>query len=207
MGYPIDHHGYDVPDRSAIIPTMTDQPADHDNRVANDRPTTDAGHDRPATDQPPMPALQTLDEAATDLGITVNAVRQRIKRGTLIGIKTDTGWLVDIDHRPATDRPMVGATGQPTNHATKPTDQQPTIDLAPLAEVIDDLTRRNAELAAAAAMWQTRAAHLEGQLKQLGTGETRPDTSSEAPGSPKSDDQSSQGLRTLRAWLRRLWGS
>ena len=193
------------------MPGMSDQPADQptDNNahVANDRPTTDAGLDQPAADQPTTPVLRTLDEAAADLGITTNAVRQRIKRGTLIGIKTDAGWLVDIDHRPATDRPMVGATDRPTNRATTPADQQPTIDLAPLAEVIDDLTRRNAELAATAAMWQTRAAHLEDQLKQLPSGKIPPSPSSEAPGSPRSDDQPSQGLRTLRAWLRRLVGS
>ncbi len=85
-------------------------------------------------------------------------------------------------------------TTRPTNHTTTPTDHRPTIDLAPLTDLIDDLTRRNTDLAATAAMWQTRAAHLEDQIKQLATGETAPSTSSEALGSRRSDHQPSQGL-------------
>ncbi len=48
--------------------------------------------------------------------------------------------------------------------------------MAPLTTLIDDLTRRNADKSAAAAMWQTRAAHLENQLKQLSAGTTDLDT-------------------------------
>ncbi len=176
---------------------MSDQPSDH---VTDHEPTSGDGRDQPPADHSTTPALLTLEEAAASLGITVNAVRQRIKRGTLIGIKTDAGWLVDVDHRPAMDRPSVGATNQPTDHATTPTDQQPTIDLAPLADLIDDLTRRNADLAATAALWQTRAAHLEDRLKQLTAGETVPEP-------PGSTETSNQGLQGLKAWWRRLWGS
>ena len=70
--------------------------------------------------------------------------------------------------------------------------------------MIDDLTRRNAELAAAAAMWETRAAHLEDQLKQLAPGEIVPQTVPEPPGSTETSDT---GPRGLLAWLRRLWRS
>jgi hypothetical protein len=38
----------------------------------------------------------TLNEAAAILGISVNAVRQRIKRSTLKGTKSSDGWLVDL---------------------------------------------------------------------------------------------------------------
>ncbi len=71
---------------------------DHSNQ-----PPTDHTADHATTS-----ALLTLDEAAAALGITVNAVRQRIKRGTLTGIRTDEGWLVDMvatDQRPTGDRP------------------------------------------------------------------------------------------------------
>ncbi len=181
---------------------MTDQPFDHGNHVTDHEPTNGAGLDQPPADHPTTPVLRTLEEAAADLGITVNAVRQRIKRGTLTGIKTDAGWLVDMsvtNDRPTAQRPT---TNQATNHTTTPTDPQPTIDLAPLADVIDDLTRRNAELAAAAAMWQTRAAHLEDRLKQLTAGVTPSETVPEPPGSPKTNETGPRGLldRLLRWW-------
>jgi excisionase family DNA binding protein len=80
------------------------------------------------------------------------------------------------------------------------------VDLAPLTDLIDDLTRRNADLAAAAAMWQTRAAHLENELKQLTAGDSQPDayeTATEAPESPQRDDPEPTGIL---AWWKRLWG-
>lgn len=70
-------------------------------------------------------------------------------------------------------------------------DRIPTVDLAPLTDLIDDLTRRNADLAAAAAMWQTRAAHLENELKQLTVGIEVPtdvaETAGETLGSSQRD--------------------
>ena len=58
--------------------------------VAADRPT---GHGEPGR---PV----SLEEAADRLGITANAVRQRLKRGTLAGHKTPAGWVVVLptDH-------------------------------------------------------------------------------------------------------------
>ncbi len=76
------------------------------------------------------------------------------------------------------------------------------MDVAPLASLIDDLTRRNADLAATAAMWQTRAAHLEDQLKQLSAGEIVPDTASEPPGSPEMNESGPRWLLDrVRRWL------
>ncbi len=60
------------------------------------------------------------------------------------------------------------------------------------------------DLAAAAAMWQTRAAHLEDQLKQLAPGEIVPETT---PEPPESTEMSGSVLQGLRTWLRRLWPS
>ena len=103
---------------------MTDQPPDQVTDHADQEPT----------DQPTTPAPVPIEEAAAALGITVNAVRQRLKRGTLTGIKTDAGWLVDIlptDHRPTTDQ-------QPTDRPTTTINQRPTtVDLTPLTELID----------------------------------------------------------------------
>jgi hypothetical protein len=123
---------------------MSDQPPsviDHD----NDRPT-----DR---------TRLSLNDAAEQLGISINTVCQRIKRGTLRGEKTWTGWVVffladqattyDTGRRP-TDQPS--ATTRPATN--RPRDQAA---IAPLPDLIADLSRQNQELAAAA---QERARFL-----------------------------------------------
>jgi hypothetical protein len=46
-------------------------------------------------------------------------------------------------------------------------------DLTPIAQAMSELARRNEELAAAAAMWQERAMHLEARLEALPPGELR----------------------------------
>ncbi len=151
----------------------TDQPTNQGDRPAGDhRPTT--------TDHAPVP----IEEAAAQLGITVNAVRQRIKRGTVEGYKTPAGWVVVVQ-RPTTDQGSTDRPTRPTNQPTTPTNQRPTttdqtanVDLAPLAAVIADLTRENRQLAEAAAIWQVRAVQAEERLKQLTAGN---DTRTDAP--------------------------
>ena len=175
---------------------MSDQPTDQ----ANDQ-MVDA--DQPATDQPTTPAPVSLEDAALTLGITVNAVRQRIKRGTLIGIKTDAGWLVDVvatNQESGTDRP----TRRPTNHTSSATDHRPTIDLTPMIDHIAVLEDQVQRLTEASTMWSIRARQAEEQLKALTAGETSPEPPKIAVESPESDDQGAQGVR---GWWRRLWGS
>ena len=159
---------------SAMLPVMTDRPTGQ-----GDRPLTD--HRPTSAEYAPVP----IAAAATRLGITVNAVRQRIKRGTLEGYKTPAGWVVVID-RPTTDQPPTSA----TDHRPTTTGQVPTVDLAPLAAVISDLIRENRQLAEAAMVWQVRAMQAEEQLKQLTAGEDAiqhaPNTPPAAPGGPET---------------------
>jgi hypothetical protein len=86
---------------------MTDQ------TTTNDQPPTDH------TDQ--TPEVISLEEAATRLGISTNAVRQRIKRGTLTGDRTTTPWSVLWS--PGRSRPTTGqpSTDQPTMESTTTT--------------------------------------------------------------------------------------
>jgi hypothetical protein len=189
---------------------MTDQPTDqaNDQMVDADQPH-DAG-DQPATDQLTTPAMVSLDDAALTLGITVNAVRQRIKRGTLIGIKTDAGWLVDMvatNQESGTDRP----TRRPTNHTSSATDHRPTIDLAPMVNHIATLEDQLQRLTEASTMWQIRARQAEEQLKALTAGESEPASSQ---GSPTIDAQTFRSLQAsdeartgIWAWVKQLWGS
>ncbi len=190
----------------AMSDQPTNRPTNHDDQ--GDRP---AGDHRPTmTDHAPVP----IEEAAARLGITVNAVRQRIKRGTVEGYKTPAGWVVVVE-RP-TDRPTTA-----TDHTTRPTNQRPTttdqtgnVDLAPLAAVIADLTRENRQLAEAAAIWQIRAVQAEERLKQLTAGDDTPtDASQASPFAPgeaqpavRAPDASASPRPAYASWWRRLFG-
>jgi hypothetical protein len=82
---------------------------------------TDQVHDRP-TDQ-------TIQEAAIVLGISPNAVRMRIRRGTLSGYKADDGrWYV---HRTVHETDQVhGPTDQATSapHRVTPTEIEQAVE-------------------------------------------------------------------------------
>lgn len=138
--------------------------------------------DRPddsTTDTPTGQRQDTVSvgEAARRLGLSPDAVRGRIRRGTLEAEKRDGAWYVTM---PAED------TDSPETVHDSPPVGEPVataVDLSPLVSLVDDLTRRNADLSAAAALWQARAAQLEDQLKQLTAGTIEPQ---EAPESPQS---------------------
>jgi len=188
---------------------MSDQP--HDAVVDADQPTDQPpGHvDQPATDQPTTPALVSLEDAADTLGITVNAVRQRIKRGTLTGIKTEAGWLVDMvatNQESGADRP----TTRPTNHTSSATDHRPTIDLAPLVSHIATLEDQVQRLTEASTMWQIRARQAEEQLKQLTAGnvvpENAPETNTVDAEGPQLLQERDPAPTGVWAWWKRLWG-
>lgn len=139
-----------------------------------------------------------VPEAARRLGVTPDAVRSRLHRGTLEGEKVDGAWRVilppaespTVDRQDATE----GPTGQPTGNDPDRQDTDrtrqdaPTGDLAPMAQLIADLARRNEELSAAVGMWQARAHHLEEQVKQLSaTAESTVEAS--GPSVDEVDDQ------------------
>ena len=167
----------------------------------------------------------SIPEAAVALGVTTNTVRRWIKGGRLRALKLGGQYritLADLDR--ARDTPAEGHVHPAGTHDLDSGHSSPRVDmsegldtgrgegrqvvepldLAPLTELIDDLTRRNADLSAAAAMWQTRAAHLENQLKQLTAGNVAPETSPEAVESPQTNEAEPHGF-----WdrVRRFWGS
>jgi hypothetical protein len=190
---------------------MSDQPplvVDHDNdRPPDHEPATD----QETTDQRPV----SLEEAAERLGITVNAVRQRLKRGTLQGKKTPAGWVVVVptnlatttDHgRSVSDQPSTtgrSATNRPPDQAS----------IAPLAELIAELTRENRDLAAAAALWQERARFLGERLQALEAGPIAGDVE-DTPRAHESGPQSGAVAAEVsdatpsawRRWWRRMTG-
>jgi len=141
----------------SVVDRDNDRPRDHDEAVG--QPTTDQVED-------------SIEAVAQRLGISVNAVRQRLKRGTLRGRKEAGGWVVFLP----TDYAATGAPGRrpsdqpptgPRPAANRPSDQG---DIAPLAALIADLARQNAELAGSAAHWQARAMVLQERLAAIEAG-------------------------------------
>ncbi len=152
------------------------------------------------------PDLVPLGEAAERLDLSTEAVRKRIQRGTLVGEKVAGAWFVRADQLPPApaslpssgrpDVPVETASGRqdgadptagPGADGVQTGDQPPAgVDLMPLAELIERLTRANQDLAAAAAMWQERARVLEGRLLALGAGGAHrdPDPDADTPSAP-----------------------
>ena len=165
-----------------MIPTMTDS-----------RPTAD----QQATGSRDSRGL-SVAAAADRLGLTPDAVRGRLHRGTLYGQKVGTEWRVFLPdeeaptgYRQATHPPPTVDQQDATAGRQAATVAQQATDSpgdGPLVALVADLARRNEELAAAAAMWQSRAAHLEDRLLALGAGDVNNVDTPEPPAtaSPES---------------------
>jgi hypothetical protein len=107
-----------------MMPTMTDQLIDQTNR--------------PPTDQPER---VSLEEAAARLGISTNAVRQRIKRGTLAADRSVSPWVVIWSpgrSQPTTDRP-------PTDQSTTRVAGHERQEVARIAELERQVTALEAD--------------------------------------------------------------
>jgi hypothetical protein len=181
----------------------------HDRTPTGEQQDTTVDGDR--TDRTGQDATVTVPEAAQILGVSTDAVRSRLRRGTLEGVKIAGEWHVPLrilhgsrqDAQPSPTGPRQDATGDRQAGQQAPDRIATVMDVAPLAELIDDLARRNADLAATAAMWQFRARQLEDQLKQLSAGEIVHQTIPEPPRSPETNDT---GLRGAWHRLRRRLG-
>jgi hypothetical protein len=156
-------------------------------------------------------ATVAVIDAARILGVSTDAVRARLRRGTLEGEKIEGEWHVRLPHRQDADRTSAEPTGtQQDGTGIRPAEQQdsdrtPTVvDLTPLTKLIERQAKELADLREAGTFLTIRNRHLEDQLKQLSAGESAPSTTPEAPGSPRSDDQGPQGVR---GWWKRWWGS
>jgi hypothetical protein len=150
-----------------------------------------------------------VPEVARVLGISERAVRKRITTGTLNAHKEGNAWVVLL---PSTTEAVPAAPAAPGAVPERGTEGG-TVDVAPLAEFLADVTRRNEELAAAAALWQYRAMQAEERLAQLEAGPIAGDVEDAAQdaiqGSPR--DEATLVLKTMptvlaRPWWRRIVG-
>lgn len=125
-----------------------------------------------------------LVDAAALLGLSTEATRKRIQRGTLAGLKIDGAWFVERsslpdspDARPAAPggRPDAGiqTAGRHRDQAgpdVRTSPDAPPVDLTPLVDMISQLHSENRQLAEAATIWQMRARQAEEKLAALEAG-------------------------------------
>ncbi|MDP9370704.1 MAG: helix-turn-helix domain-containing protein [Chloroflexota bacterium] len=166
-----------------------------------------------ATDQA---TTHTITDAARLLGVSENAVRKRIRRGTLPAHKQGDRWLVALpgqvaDHPSATTDQAAPTSGLAGGQVAPTTGQASDLAAAitPLADLIERLTMENRELAEAATTWQMRAGILEQQLKQLTAGgDTPTDAPVAAPFAPGEAQPANAASDTAPPWWRfwERWG-
>ena len=169
--------------------------------------------DTPRTPPDGMPL--TLADAAVRLGISPDAARKRLERGTLHGEKRQGRWIVWLDLDAMLDAGLSERSESNRTPDAGRTPQDAAPDIAPLADLIATLSRENQELAAAAALWQERARFLGERLQALEAGPIGgelsgiPDKPQERDPGPVRDVAGVRAPEALQnaqgpAW-RRLW--
>ncbi|MBA2598006.1 MAG: helix-turn-helix domain-containing protein [Chloroflexia bacterium] len=157
------------------------------------------------TGTPGGTARYSVPEVARVLGISERAVRKRITTGTLNAHKEGNAWVVLL---PSTTEAVPAAPAAPGAVPERGTEGG-TVDVAPLAEFLADVTRRNEELAAAAALWQYRAMQAEERLAQIESGPIAGDPSQDIPQERDTatlrGDQPALAADTLIDRIRRLF--
>lgn len=159
-------------------------------------------------DRPPTGRRLTVWEASEALGITVEAVRGRIKRGT-IGYEREGDRvyvLLDADR----------SASRPDQDDDRPNDRSELVAL--LRDQLEDLRSdrdawreqaRRSDYLLGSAMERTR--ELEGRLRELGAPQDAPPAPRESPegaeaGGDKGDVPPQPQAATSRPWWRRVFG-
>ena len=158
----------------------------------NDRTPTGR---RQATNRRPT---VTVSEAAAALGISPDAVRGRLQRGTLEGEKVKGTWHIFLPapSEPTGDQQAVD--GPSTGHQRDALVAHLEGEVTYLRERLEEADRQRGYLQQQLEHERQRA----DVLQALGTGTTS-ETPQDAVGSPRSDDPALSGIV---AWWRRLWG-
>ena len=104
----------------------------------------------------------SIPEAARLLQVSERVVRERIEAGLLLAIREEHGWTIIVEDPPAEAASLAPA----PDLAAPSTAPDAATELSPLVALVERLTERNAELAAAAAAWRARAELLEAQLRR-----------------------------------------
>ncbi len=160
--------------------------------IMNDR--TPTGHRRATNRRPTV----TVSEAAAALGISPDAVRGRLQRGTLEGEKVKGTWhiFLPIPSEPTVDQQAID--GPSTGHQRDALVAHLEGEVTYLRERLEEADRQRGYLQQQLERERQRA----DVLQALGTGTTS-ETSPEAGESPETGEPAPTGVL---AWWRRLWG-
>jgi len=129
--------------------------------------------DTPRT--PPDAGPLSLADAAVRLGISPDAARKRLERGTLRGEKRNGRWQVSLepDAAASTDQDATPGDDRTPDASRTPPDAGAVVELRTL---LAEERQRADRYLEAATLWQGRALHLEERLKALEAGPTAQDT-------------------------------
>jgi len=124
---------------------------------------------------PPDAAPLSLADATVRLGISPDAARKRLDRGTLRGEKRNGRWQVSLepDAAASTDQDATPGDDRTPDASRTPPDAGAVVELRTL---LAEERQRADRYLEAATIWQGRARQLEERLKALDAGPTAPDT-------------------------------
>lgn len=147
--------------------------------------------DRPPAGHEPL----TPEDAARRLGISVNAVHQRRKRGTLHGRRVAGKWVVYVPPVGATDQRPTSARSVATSE-NRPTDRADSVaGVGELVALVDRLVRENVALASTAATLAERNRVLGERLAVLEAGTVAQDAAT----TPETPRHAAEPSRTALA--------
>ena len=163
----------------------------------------------PGDRQDATPAGATVAEAAARLGVTPDAVRRRLHRGTLAGAKTAEGewrvWFPDSPPGPRLDdRQDAARTRQDAAPAEAEGLRAHVTDLRDEIEFLRaQLAQRSRELAAERERFDVLHREALGRIPALGAGQDAPVAAQDAPGATET---AGAARGAPRPWWRRLVG-
>jgi len=181
-----------------------------DTTPTDQRQTPDATGDATPTDR--RQTAMTVADAAQALGLTSDAIRAKIRRGTMSGFKADDDtWRVIVDQPGDTTATDSRQTDDTTTVSQGQTGTDPPTDAhLPLIEHMQqeiaylrtELAKRSHELATERERSDVLQREALGRIEALSAGEPVSQTAPEPPGSPESNETGPRGLlgRVLR-WL------
>ncbi len=165
---------------------------------------------------PPDPASAvTIAEAARVLGLSTDAVRKRLQRGTIPGEKIGDTWWVFLEDDTATgDRPDVSR-HQPDTDRTRPDgDRTTAAAVDPLVETLreevaylrDQLDQRSRELASERERFDVLHREALARIPALSAGQDASVAAPFAPGAAQpAEATAARSLSRWATWWRRVF--
>jgi hypothetical protein len=179
---------------------------------ADKRQTSNAASDTTPTD--PRQTAMTVADAAKALGLTSDAIRAKIRRGTMSGFKAeDDTWRVIMGQPGDTTPTDPGQTDDTTTVSQGQTPaNQPTDAHIHLVEHMQqeieylrtELAKRSRELATERERSDVLQREALGRIEALTATVEEPENATSGAVGPTESDESP--LKGIRGWWHRIWG-